>query len=97
MNYLHFFKTKNKLGLHKKVCKNKDLGNVVMPCEDTKILQFKQNQKPEKTPFIIYADLISLIKKMDGCKYNPGKSSTAKVGEDIPSGCSLSTRPLFKD
>ena len=30
-NYLHSFKTKSKLGLHKKICKNKDFGNVLMP------------------------------------------------------------------
>ena len=28
-----------------------------MPSEDTKILQFNQNQKSDKAPFIIYADL----------------------------------------
>ena len=35
-----------------------------MPFEDTKILEFNQYQKSDKTPFIIYADLESLIKKM---------------------------------
>ena len=30
------------------------------------------------TPFIIYADLQSLIKKIDVCKNNLEKSSTAK-------------------
>ena len=39
---------------HKKVCGNKDFCNVVMPPEDTKILEFNQNHK---APFIIYADL----------------------------------------
>ena len=34
-----------------------------------------------KTPFIIYADLESLIEKIDGCKNNPENSSTTKVGE----------------
>ena len=28
-----------------------------MPSEDTKILEFDQYQNPDKTPFIIYADL----------------------------------------
>ena len=28
-----------------------------MPSEDTKILEFNQYQKPDKVPFIIYADL----------------------------------------
>ena len=34
-----------------------------MLSEDTKILQFNQYHKSDKTPFIIYADLESLIKK----------------------------------
>ena len=34
-----------------------------MLLEDTKILEFNQYQKPDKTPSIIYADLRSFIKK----------------------------------
>ena len=45
------------LELHKEVCENKDTCNVIMPFEDTKILQFNQYQKSDKVPFIIYADL----------------------------------------
>ena len=41
---------------------NKDFCDVVMPSEDTKILEFTQYQKSDKTPFIIHADLKSLIK-----------------------------------
>ena len=62
-----------------------------MPSEDTKILEFSQYKKSDETPFIIYADLESLIEKIDGCKSSPEKSSTAKVGENIPSGFSMST------
>ena len=46
-----------------------------MPSKATKILEFYQYQKPDNAPFIIYADLESLIEKIDGCK--TGKSSTA--------------------
>ena len=56
-----------------------------MPSEGTKILQFNQYQKSNKTPFLTYADLESLIEKIDGCKNNPEKSSTTKAGEHIPS------------
>ena len=42
-----------------------------MPPEDSKILEFNQYRKPGKTRFIIYADLETFIKKMDGCKNNP--------------------------
>ena len=32
-------------------------GNITMPSEDTKILQFNQYKKSNKTTFISYADL----------------------------------------
>ena len=35
--------------------------NVVMPSDNTKILELHQNQKSYKAPFIIYADLEWLI------------------------------------
>ena len=37
-----------------------------MPSEYTKILDFKQWQKSDKGPFIIYADLECIIRKIDG-------------------------------
>ena len=41
-----------------------------MPSEDTKILEFNQNQEFDKPPFTIYADLECLIEKTDGSKIN---------------------------
>ena len=57
-----------------------------MPSDDTKILEFNQNQKSDKAPFIIYGHLQSLTKKIDGCKNNPENSFETKVSEHIPSG-----------
>ena len=57
LNYLHSFRTKNKLDLHNKVYKNKDFWDAVIPSQDTKILEFNQYQNSAKTPFIIYTDL----------------------------------------
>ena len=67
-----------------------------MPSEDTKTLGFKQYRKSDKAPFIIYADLESAIGKVDGCKNNLEKSSTAKVSEHILSGFLMSTMSSFK-
>ena len=64
--------------------------------EDTKILEFNQYQKPDKGPFIIYADLECIIPKIDGCKNNPENSPTTKVTEHIPSGFSLSAISSFR-
>ena len=66
-------------------------------CLLSKILEFNQYEKSDKTPSIIYADLESLIQKINGGKSNPTKSSTAKLGEHTSSGFSMSTILLFKD
>ena len=63
----------------------------MIPSDDTKILAFNQYQKSNKITFIIYGDLKSLIKKVNGCKNNPEKSSTRKISEHIPCGYSIST------
>ena len=42
-------------------------------------------------PCIIYADIESLIKEIDGCANNPGNSSITKIGEHIPGRYSMST------
>ena len=42
-----------------------------MPSQDTKILEVYQYHKSDKAPFIICADLESLIEKIDGLKNNP--------------------------
>ena len=69
MSCLHSFNTKNKLQSHKKR-KNKDFCNVIMPSEDTKILEFNQHQKSDKAPFINYVDLESIVDKIVCIAYN---------------------------
>ena len=96
LNCLHYFRTKNKLESQKKVCKNKDFCNVIVPFEDTKLLEFNQYQKSDKAPFSIYLDRECIIEKIDGCKNNPENSSTTKVSGHIPSGFSMSKISSFR-
>ena len=42
-----------------------------------------------KVPFIIYADLESLLEKMNTCHNNPEKSSTTKINKQTLSGYKL--------
>ena len=86
VNCLHSFRPKIKLESHKRLYVNKDFCNVVMSSEGTKILEFNQYKKSDKVPFIIYADIESIIQKIDGCKNNLKNSSKIKVSEHIPSG-----------
>ena len=83
LNCLHSFRTENKFECHEKVCKNKDFFGIVMSSEKDNILEFNQYMKSDKMPYIIYADIESLIKKIDGCANNPENSSTTKIGEHI--------------
>ena len=67
-----------------------------MPFEDDKTLEFNQQQKSDKVPFIIFADLESIIEKIDGCKNNHKNLSTTKVSSHIPSGFSIFLISSFK-
>ena len=87
---------KKQLELHKKVSENEDFCNVIMPSEDTKILEFNQYQKSDKAPFIIHAYLECIIEKTDGYKNNPENSFTTKVSEHILSGFSMSKISSFR-
>ena len=62
-----------------------------MSSEKDNILEFNQYMKSDKIPYIIYADIESLIKEIDGCSNNPENSLTTKIGEHILCGYSMST------
>ena len=70
LNSLQSYPTENKLKKHKKVCDNHDYCYVEMPEEDNKILKYNQGEKCMKVPFIIYAELESLLEKMNTCHNN---------------------------
>ena len=88
-----FFRTKNKLKSHEKVCKNNDLCGIVLPFQKDNILKFNQHMKSDKTTCITYANLESLIYKIDRCPNNPEElqQQNTKPGEHIPCGHSMST------
>ena len=67
LNCLHSFKTENKLKSHEKLCTNKDFRGIVMPSEKDNILQLNKCMKSHKMSYNIYADIESLIKKMNRC------------------------------
>ena len=97
LNCFRAYTTENKLESHKKVCENHDYCFVEMPNEDNKILKYNHEEKSLKTPFIIYADLESLLEKMNTCHGSPEKSSTAKINKHTPSGYSLFTYCSFDE
>ena len=83
LNCLNSFRTENKLKSHEKVYKDKDFSGIVIPSEKDK-LAFNQCMKSDKALYIIYDDIESLIKKIDGSANNLENSSKTKIGEHIP-------------
>ena len=65
------------------------------PLKTLKILESNQYWTSETVPSIIYADLESLIKKVDGCKNNTVESSATKIDAHIPCGYLISTNWTF--
>ena len=68
-----------------------------MLSEDCKILEFKQYQKSDKAPFIIYAAPEYIIENNGRCNNNPESLSTTKVSKHISWGLSMSTILSFKN
>ena len=62
-----------------------------MPNEDNEILKYNYGEKSKKAPFIVYADLESLLEKINTCYDSPEKSSTTKINKHTPSEYSLFT------
>ena len=63
LNYLHLFRTKNKLKSHEKVCRSKYICGIIKSSENDYILEFNQYMNLYKIPYNVYADNESLIKK----------------------------------
>ena len=97
LNCFRSYTTKNRLKKHEKVCENYDYCCVEMPNEDNKILKYNQGEKSMRAPFIIYADLESLLEKKNTCYDSPEKLSTTKINKYTPSGYSLFTYCSFDE
>ena len=61
LNCFHSHTTENKLKKHKNVCENHDYCYKIII--DNKIIKYNHGEESMKIPFIVYADLESLLKK----------------------------------
>ena len=66
-----------------------------MPKEGKNILENIPGKKSVTTPFVIYADLESILEKISGCENDLGKPSSTKINKHTASGCSLFSHCLF--
>ena len=95
LNCFHSYRTKNKLEAHQKICENRDYCHVEMPTKDNNTIKYNQGEKFIKLPFVVYADLECLLKKMSTCYNNPEKSSATKINKHTSSNYSLFTHCSF--
>ena len=72
-----------------------DYCNIEMPSPNNNIIKYNSGKKSLELPFIIYADLECLLKKIDTCQNNPELSSTTEINQHIPSGYSIYTNCSF--
>ena len=77
-----------------KVCEDKDYCYIEMP-KKGETLECHPSVKSMKAPYIIVANIESLLRKMDTCANDPSKSSTEKKDEHEICGCSLFIDCLF--
>ena len=97
LNFFRSYRTKSKLELHKKICEDYDYCHVEMPTKNNNIIKYNHGEKSVKVPFVIYADLECLLKKMSTCINNPNELSTTKINKHIPSGYSIFTSCSFDE
>ena len=94
INCLDTFRTKNKLKKHENVCKNHYYCNIEIK-KDNKILEYNYVEKTITVRFLIYADIESLLERINTSHNNPEKSSTIKINSHAPRGYSLFTHCSF--
>ena len=97
LNCLHSYTTEKKLRKHGKICNNKEFCHPKIPDEDNEILKYIPGEKSLRVPFLIYADLECLLKKISTCSNNPDKSYTEKKAVHKPPGYSLVTCCSFDE
>ena len=95
LNCFSSYTTKNRLKKHKNVCENHDYCYVEMPGKDNKILKYNHGEKSMRAPFVIHADLESLLEKMSTCHNNLKTLSTTKINKHTSPGYSLFTCHSF--
>ena len=88
INCFRFYRTRNKLEAHKKICENHDYCHVEMPTKDNNIIKYNQGEKSIKLPVVVYADLACLLEKISTCQNNPNESSTTEINKHVSSGYS---------
>ena len=82
-NCLNPFPAEESLNKHKEYCDTNECIKINMAKKGT-VLMFKNYRNSEMVPFVIYADIESLLEPIQSCKPNPGSSYTEKFQKHKP-------------
>ena len=94
LNCFHSYALEKSLENHKKVCEDKDYCHIEMP-KKGESLKYNPVDKSMRGPFAVFADIESLLRKMDTCENDPSKSSTTQKNKHEMCGYSLFTHCSF--
>ena len=95
LNCFSSYTTKNKFKEHEEICNNHNSSHVEMPKWVDKISKYNPGEKSLKATFAIYLDSECLLKKVQYCQNNPGKSYTEKKAKHEHSGWTMFTTCSF--
>lgn len=79
---LQYFGTEELLKCHENDCT--DAVRIIMPNDETKWLKFKNFNRKERHPFVIYADFECLTVPIDTCQPDPASSYTNAYQHHVP-------------
>ena len=82
-NCLNPFPTEESLNKHKEYCDTNECIKINMPKKGS-VLKFNNYRNSEMVPFVIYADMESLLEPIQSCGPNPGSSYTEKFQKHKP-------------
>ena len=82
-NCLNPFPTEESLNKHKEYCDTNECIKTIMPKKGS-VVKFKNYRNSEVVPFVIYADIESLLEPIQSCGPNPGGSYTEKFQKHKP-------------
>ena len=82
-NCLNPFPKEESLNKHKEYCDTNECIKINMPKKGS-VLKFKNYRNSEMVPFIIYADIESLLEPIQSCEPNPRGSYTEKYQKHKP-------------
>ena len=96
LNCFHSYRTKEALEKHMKVCEDKDYCYIEMP-KKGESLKYHPGVKSMRGLYAIFADIESLLRKMDTCANDPSKLSTTKLNKHEMCSYSLVTHCSFDE